>query len=328
MNPESDSHAFISLLLVSLCCCGSSETGGGASPDGGSLESSTDAADAAAQGQDAESGTADTAPPEDAAGTGRAHCKRGIAYGNHTIADLGALSKSISWWYNWTHVPDQQLAGAYEAMDVEYVPMVWGENFDVAKVVDEAPDGIRTLLGFNEPNFFSQANMSAARSAELWPSLEQIASQRQLSLVSPAVNFCGGGCHDTDPINYLEEFFAACSGCRVDAIAVHVYVGCSPDGPTRAKWLIEKIEGYKQAFSQPIWLTEFACDDAATLEEQRLFMQDAVAWLENEPRVARYAWFSGRTDAIKNADLLSGDGELTPLGEAYVSLPQAEGCTL
>ena len=83
---------------------------------------------------------------------------------------------------------------------------------------------------------------------------------------------------------------------------------------------------YKAAFTQPIWLTELACDDAATPADQLGFLADAVTYLEAEPRVARYAWFSGRADNMDNVDLLGADGALTALGEAYVSLPQAAGC--
>ena len=52
-------------------------------------------------------------------------------------------------------------------------------------------------------------------------------------------------------------------------------------------------------------------------------MRDAVAYLEAEPRVERYAWFSGRFQWIPYVDLLGGDGALTPLGRAYVAAPAA-----
>ena len=316
-------------LLVGMAGCGDDGAGsagsGGTEQEGGAGSGGVDAA-----GPEAGAGGSG-AHGESGAGGGsasdRSRCKRGVAYGHHSQADLQALSGAVSWWYNWGFVPDDDVMATYEGLGVEYVPMVWGEAFvDVSKVTAAIPEGARTLLGFNEPNFFSQANLSAKEAAALWPSLEQIAEERGLALASPAVNFCGGGCHDTDPVRYLQDFFAACPGCRVDAIAVHVYVGCTPDGPNRAKWLIEKVEGYKAAFTQPLWVTEFACDDAATMDEQRAFLEDAVTWLEGEPRVQRYAWFSGRADNMQNVDLLGPDGKLTVIGQAYVSLPQPEEC--
>jgi hypothetical protein len=238
-----------------------------------------------------------------------------------------ALSPGSAWWYNWYYEPDSELGGdSYRAERVEYVPMVWGGSFDPQTIIDAVPSDSRTLLGFNEPNFGDQANLSAAAAAALWPQVEQIADAYGLYLVSPAVNFCGGSCQETDPFKYLDGFFAACTGCRVDAVAFHIYVGCNQSGQNRAQWLIDHVETYKQRFGLPLWLTEFACTDAASFDDQIAFMQDAVSYLENEPRIERYAWFSGRFQGIPYVDLLGADGVLTPLGEAYVAAPKAADC--
>lgn len=255
-------------------------------------------------------------------------CKRGVAYGHHSKADMAALSPAVSWWYNWAHVPDDGVKpDAYKTLGVEYVPMVWGgsdlDSAHAAQIAGEIPDGASFLLGFNEPNFVAQANLSASDAAALWPHVEEVADARGLALVSPAVNFCGGSCQETDPFKYLDDFFAACEGCRVDYIGVHVYTACQGDGTNKARWLINHLETYKARFDKPIWLTEFACDDAGSLDEQKAFMLDALEYLEDEPRIARYAWFSGRADNVANASLLGGDGELTELGQAYVSAPQS-----
>ncbi len=248
--------------------------------------------------------------------------KRGIAYGHHSDADLIALQPTVGWWYNWAYEPDVELSsGTYESLGVEYVPMIWGGSFDVDAVTAGIPEGATTLLGFNEPNFGEQSNLSAAEAAARWADVEQVADARGLTLVSPAVNYCGGDCQNTNPFDYLDDFFAACDGCRVDRVAFHVYVGCHPDGDNKAQWLIDHVEMYKARFSQPLWLTEFACTDAASFDEQVAFLEDAVAYLENEARIERYAWFSGRFAEIPYIDLLGADGELTLLGQAYVDAP-------
>ncbi len=307
--------------------------GSGGSSDGGSAgEPNGTAASPGAGG--VSTGGADTGGTSSAGGAGtggastsRSACKRGVAYGHHSKADLAALSPSVSWWYNWANVPDAALVdGTYRDEDVEYVPMVWGGSFDAANVTSAIPAGAAALLGFNEPNFGSQSNLSAADAAALWPELEQIADARGLTLVSPAVNFCGGNCQNTDPFEYLDDFFAACQGCRVDTVAFHIYVGCNPSGDNKAEWLINHVETYKQRFTQPLWLTEFACDNATSFAEQEAFLRDAVAYLEDEPRIERYAWFSGRFEDIPYVDLLGADGELTSLGDAYVSAPASTEC--
>lgn len=292
--------------------------GGGSSGSGGSSSSGAGAGSANSSGAGGSSGSGGAQP------TG---CKRGLAYGYHSKADMDVLSPAVSWWYNWTHVPDEGVRpDYYKTLGVEYVPMVWGGgNLDSAaadRIASEIPEGARFLLGFNEPNFGAQADLSAAEAAALWPHVEAVADARGLALVSPAVNFCGGDCQETDPFKYLDDFFAACSGCRVDYIGIHIYTGCKGEGDNQAQWLINHVETYKSRFDKPLWLTEFACDSAGSLAEQKEFLVDALAYLENEPRIAKYAWFSGRADNVRHASLLGDDGELNELGQAYVSAPQ------
>ena len=312
---------------------GGTPSAGGAEAAGGNPSAGGEDASGgtpAAGGEDASGGAAGGGAAGSGGGTSdRTGCKRGVAYGYHSEADMQALSAGVSWWYNWATEPDAAVrSGAYLDFGVEYVPMIWGSSFDVNTAVSQIPPEAEYLLGFNEPNFFSQANVSASEAASLWPQVEQIATQRGLTLVSPAVNFCGGGCHDTDPFNYLHEFIDQCTGCQIDAIAIHIYVGCNAGGDNHAQWLINHVETYKSEFTRPLWLTEFACDDAATMEEQRQFMVDAVTYLENEPQIARYAWFAGRADNMQNVDLLGADGQLTVLGDTYVNLPHNAACEL
>lgn len=250
----------------------------------------------------------------------RSRCKRGVAYGYHSDADLTVLSPKVVWWYNWHYAPDSSLStGLYKQLSVDYVPMVWGPKIKLSDIESQLPDSATTLLGYNEPNFFAQANVSAADAAKQWPTVQAIADKKGLRLVSPAVNYCGGGCFDTDPFSYLKAFFKACTSCRVDVIAVHIYVGCQITSGNHAQWLIDHLKRYQTEFSQPIWLTEFACNDARNVAEQKAFLEDAVAYLEATPRIERYAWFAGRADNVPYVDLLGASGQLTELGQAYVN---------
>jgi len=239
---------------------------------------------------------------------------------------MRALSKAVAWWYNWAFVPDDGVRDVFGSIGLEYVPMVWGANVDTLQVQQRILPGAATLLGFNEPNFHEQANMPATEAAARWPQVQAVADANGLRLVSPAVNFCGGGCHDTDPFAYLDDFFASCDGCRVDAIGVHLYVGCKGENGNHAQWMINHLKTFEARFPHPIWLTEFACDDAKSPEDQRAFLVDAVAYLESDPRIERYAWFAGRADNVAHVDLLGVDGQLTALGRAYVDAPQNAAC--
>ena len=77
-------------------------------------------------------------------------------------------------------------------------------------------------------------------------------------------------------------------------------------------------------YGKPVWLTEFALwrsEDWCTDEVEREWLLDMVDFLENHPMVFRYAWFTGRRPDFPKINLLGEEGELTPLGEAYVNAP-------
>ncbi len=244
-------------------------------------------------------------------------CKRGLAYGYNSTADLTTLSKGIGWWYNWTDKPDTTLTAPYAALGVEYVPMAWGQAA-LANLATQVPADAHTLLGFNEPNFGSQANLTPTEAAALWPQVEAVAKQHGLAIASPALNYCGGSCNVTNPFDWLDQFFAACPGCQVDYIAAHWYA-CS------ASALTSYLQTYESKYTQPIWLTEFACLDgnATTEPDEEAYMKVALPLLEADPRVARYAWFTGRSTNNPTVALLGDDGALTPLGQIYVNAPEA-----
>jgi hypothetical protein len=251
-------------------------------------------------------------------------CKRGAGYINENAADLPAFQKGIGWWYDWGALPPTAAASALSKGGIEYVPMIWtgppNANIDVANLTKQIPSGARFLLGFNEPNFGNQANLTPTQAASDWPLLEQIADARGLALVSPALNYCGGNCNETDPFVWLDAFFKACSGCRVDYVAFHWYA-CSKDALTG---ILARFEAY----GKPVWVTEFSCLDGGDTSEaaQETWLKTAVPVLEADPKVFRYAWFLGRSSPTANPwDLLAAPGALAPLGQSYVAQPGA--CT-
>lgn len=285
--------------------------------------------------------------PASALPVNKESCKRGIAYGGNSSADLTVLSNGISWWYNWDQRPESGASSVNHSLGVEFVPMIWGESH-ISRAMSTIPSGLRTLLGFNEPNFGSQSNLTPDRAAELWPQLEQIAAAKGIGkIASPAVNYCGGSCTDTNPINWLKRFYAACrtryaNGCKVDYTAYHSYV-------CQLNWLQGKIQEFTNAhnqalansdpaddndFNKPIWLTEFACGDkpsswpSITQQHQIDYVNAAIPWLEGDSRIMRYAWFSGRTTAVPNANLLGASGQLTALGRAYLAAAHNPSCPL
>jgi len=249
--------------------------------------------------------------------------KRGIAYGKHSEADMAAISGSVSWWYNWYNAPESSVAKVYQNYGMDFVPMAWNGSFNEAGLrafYASHPDA-KYLLGFNEPNFTTQANMKPSQAAAIWPKLEAIAKDYNLKIVAPAVNYADkpvteNGVTYTDPIAYLDAFFAACPNCQVDYIAVHNYM-CYTTA------LASDIARYKK-YKRPIWLTEFACWDQQniTLDMQKSYLLGAINFLESDTLIFRYSWFTAckRIGEYPYLDLFKTQtGELTDLGKLYIS---------
>jgi PKD repeat protein len=240
--------------------------------------------------------------------------KRGMAYGHHSQADLDKVAEGISWWYNWSSTPDDAIKNYYSSLGVEFVPMMWNDNYTVANAIAQIPAGAKYLLAFNEPNFNVESNMTPAQAAAAWPKIEQIAAARNLQIVSAAAAYCGGSvciAGYTDPVKWHDDFFAACPACKVDYIAFHNYE--STVGGLTA------LVGNMKKYNRPIWVTEFAYWDNDTEANKITYLQNAVSAFENDPDIFRYSWFTGRSTPNPSVSLLGADGLLKPLGTAYIN---------
>jgi hypothetical protein len=290
---------------VTSSASGTPATGSGA-PTGQGGASTSSAATSSADGASVSGTPASSGASSGTGGPPAEGCKRGIASND---VPGPAFAGRVAWWNNWA------LGGDGVPDGIEFVPMVWGAD----DVGDPFPEEAAYLLGFNEPNFHAQSDLTAQEAAAAWPQIEASAGGRPL--VSPAMNYCGpeDQCNGTSPYQYLRDFFAACSGCRVDYVAVHWY-NC--DLPSLQDYLEPGggLEGFEQ-FGKPVWLTEFSCDPSASVADQEAYMREAIPYLEGNPNVFRYSWFSA--GPIPNAELLNDDGSPKPLGEVYASLPRA-----
>ena len=222
--------------------------------------------------------------------------------------DLSQLG--VSWYYNWSAHNDCAYAP-------EYVPQIWGSWQKLSWVPEPSKalaDNARsnTLLGFNEPDFAEQSNLSVDEALALWPLLEQTGAQ----LGSPA----------TAQREWLEHFMvgAQAKGLRVDLIAMHWY-GWDAGSCNDVSSLEDKIKWAEQ-WGRPIWITEWSCrvQPAPVVEK---FYSDALAMFKKHPLVQRYAWFLTRAGSdpnhvdFANASLLDGTGAPSGLGNRYIAAP-------
>lgn len=256
------------------------------------------------------------------AGDGRLSSKRGIAMQNSKFGGpvQSVLAQQVvTWGYTWSSSPSGQPSFAiWQGNGMRYVPMIWGnQSLQTLRALPKAS----ALLGFNEPSFTDQSNLSPGQAAGLWPQLQRAAAAAGIgTIVSPGVAL-----GPDDPIAWLNSFFKACVGCQVDAIAFHSYT-------CRGLTLQRQIDMFR-VFGKPLWLTEFACSDPNDLGRlpvagQMDYMMEAIPMLEHDPDIQMYAWFSyfAKEWAYPivpgdNGDcgLIYPNGTLSALGSLYSS---------
>jgi hypothetical protein len=252
--------------------------------------------------------------------------KRGVAYDLADQGDFAALSPGVSWWYNWSPQTNSAVPANYVAQyGMDFYPLLWNGNYDSQAIVAylQANPGIKYLLVINEPNLVSQSNLTPQQAATLWPGFEAIAASTGAKIVGPAMTW-GTMTNYTDPVVWLDAFYAAYQAAnnnrspQIDYLAFHWYdYGLSAQ--------LDRVTKY----GKPFWVTEFANwhsqDDGAqidTLAKQEAQMTDMVATCESRSDVFRYAWFTGRmSNDIHFTSLLGGTGQLSGLGQLYLTLP-------
>lgn len=272
--------------------------------------------------------------------------KRGVSYEIPYVEDVPALSKGVSWFYNWGVAPGNAAVAAMYDENLDFVPMAWNNSYNrnnLRNFLSTHPK-VKYILGFNEPNFTAQANMTPTQVAAAWPELEAIADEFNLKIVGPAVNYAPGGngsviengVQFTDPFKYLDAFFTACPNCRVDYIAAHSYM----NDPSAVNWYVNQ---FVSKYNKPVWLTEFCAWEyskplTTNKTEGYAYQKDGmvrkIEQLELNPMVAKYAWFIPRTNnevgfpymqLLRNVQTstdyeIVGPGVLTELGKIYVNM--------
>ncbi|GAA0269254.1 hypothetical protein GCM10009539_65500 [Cryptosporangium japonicum] len=235
--------------------------------------------------------------------------KRGAALNDFGAVKPALADSGVGWYYTWGTDPVDAPAG------VSFTPMIWGADSVDERTLAAAKQRGDTLLGFNEPDFASQSNLSPTRALELWPSLQGTG----MRLGSPAPAF--GAATDG---SWFDQFMtgAQARGYRVDFIALHWYGG---DFTTANA--VSQLKSYLQAvhdrWHKPIWLTEYALIDFGSgtprypsPEQQAAFVTASTAMMDGLSFVERYSWFIF-SPGTGGTSLYAPDGSATTLGRAY-----------
>jgi len=238
---------------------------------------------------------------------------KGVA--NSPCAARTALN--VSWYYNWGQTETEPCS---DGRGGAFVPMIWGHtgSEQSASGISSAVSsfvgkGYGYVLGFNEPDNSSQADIDVATAISLWPSFNNAAIQ----VGTPATSANSNG------QSWFTTFMNDVNGSstlHADFIALHWYGWNSGSCDANASQLESYIK-WAEGFSgnRPIWLNEWGClnDSAPDTATVIAFYKGALAVFARHPRVVRYAWYPWST----NLDLNNSDGSLTDLGMVYAAAP-------
>lgn len=258
---------------------------------------------------------------------------------------VDSLRAGISWTYNWTPTPGSG-AKHIGTPVMAFAPMCWNGHYDREKLIaylDTHPD-TKVLLGFNEPNFAEQGNMTPLEAAQQWPELEEIAVKYDLLLVSPALNFSNSevGGRVWGIADWLGEFihqYRLLYGHdpRMDYISLHCYMNWAD----ALDWYVNRYlyedacqnahlrDYFERQGRKQIVLSEWCAwegdkDGFKTDEETQIDqMVRKVQILEKSDNVAAYAWFMAKGENnygfpyYRIFENNQADSPLTELGRVY-----------
>lgn len=220
-----------------------------------------------------------------------------IPGGNPT--DITKASQAVSWVYNWNSSPPLDMPNG-----ILFVPMQWGSMGIATFSGVVTAQGATTILGFNEPDLGSQANLDPNDAASLWKQYIFPLKSAGVRLGAPAISSAPSGA------GWLTNFLAACTGCGIDFIPIHWYGIGFEDFSSYIEQLHNQFPNYN------FWVTEFADvsdDDAAVAS----FMVQALNYLDGLVWVEKYAWFGYTRESGAHYDLLDANGNLNALGNTY-----------
>ena len=164
--------------------------------------------------------------------------KKGFASGlpDFNRTNIPVKLTNSGWFYHWGTTSAEDLT------DVEFVPMRWNAKSLTDTRWKEILDinYSNHLLGFNEPDGATQANMTLDEMLLYWPKM--LESGMRLGSPAPAGN-----------TQLLYDFIDKCDelNYRVDYVAIHDY------GEGTALAFYNKCKAIHDRTGRPIWVTEF-----------------------------------------------------------------------
>ena len=283
--------------------------------------------------------------------------KKGLALGGD-MSDKIKLSKlNCSWYYNWsTEAFNKPLDEG-----VQHIPMMWGSGDDNKEAMKKLVTTSNYILGFNEPDIGTQANIEFFEASSVWDEYIKPLNMRKVSPAPAAPGgdsvwlrrFMNGDYICKNPwdgswglfYDYKDEAtkkFVEGESDSVDSVVLHYY-----RNTINLKGLLDAVETLWNSYHKPIWITEMSLfgmkgtdsDFSYENEEKRAeiqeYLEGAMEALDANPHVERYCWFPYDIDSTNDIDSFNGSGgtamfdyssgAYTELGRMYSSKGNPEG---
>ncbi len=238
--------------------------------------------------------------------------KKGFASGlpdfNRSIIPVKLTNSG--WFYHWGHTSTEDLT------DVEFVPCRWNATSltDIRwkEILDV--NYSNHLLGFNEPDGETQANMTLDQMLLYWPKM----LESGMRLGSPAM---------ASDLSLLYSFIDKCDelNYRVDFVAMHDY------GEGTAQQFFNKCKTIHDRTGRPIWIKEFSSGGTwtrttPTYPQISARIAEIIEKYDTEGIIERYSIFNfdetvNNYGGVQNRALFVTPAmpnyTFTPLGIAY-----------
>ncbi|KAG9317202.1 glycosyl hydrolase catalytic core-domain-containing protein [Chiua virens] len=258
------------------------------------------------------SSSAAAAPSAASSSSGSSGKKWGLAWGASNTDLANFARPNIRFLYNWS----PQKPDGLDALGIDFMAMLWGWNqvssFQQLVVAGYA----KYVLGMNEPNESTQANMSPQDGFNMWMQYINPLKDQGYTLISPACT------NDDSGLQWYQQFFQLCnadSSCHVDMIAFHAYTTDPEYTIAYATWL-------NGNYTRDVIISEFADQNYSgtggqpDMSQVWAYASTIVDFVNNTPWL--FAAFPfGVMDDLQGVDtnnaLLGSNGYPTSLGYYY-----------
>jgi hypothetical protein len=234
--------------------------------------------------------------------------RKGLAGGTpEQIGAVGAVSS-----YIWFPAKDR------ERLSYQHVPMVKNAmpSLDAVTKLADCP----YWLFFNEPNFYSgDGYLRPADAAKLYHDASML-----IRSVRPDARFIVGGLFWPQNLTWLEMFreaYAVAYGSYPVVHGWHVHNYAEVDKYTQQQWrdLLLPMQRWIANLGGEFWLSEFGCLQSDAVAKR--VMVEQCPWLEAQPWVTRYFWWTSYSAVRKGSLFTTETGtQRTELGALYAAV--------